>query len=316
MPDDAPVTSAVPGPERSAAVICASSPLPQSGGSTAPAPGSTSSVSPRPGPSPDPAPPASSSPPVGGSAPELIGSTSPALTPGRSGRASSSDRTVEPASCSMSATSSPGVCVTARTYPPRGASCAGPGLRHPGRMAAEDRGEAGAEQALARFPRPAVVVLVGAAGSGETHLPRALVAAGFDAGLVVSLDDLRREARAADAAAGRAVLPLQAYSLSAVRRANRRCDALAGFGAGYLADATHLRRRERMVHVRAGASCGRPAVAVLLPDQPLDVLLRRDAARPRDERVPPEVLARHAHRRGLLSGRVLLEEGFATVIVM
>ena len=169
---------------------------------------------------------------------------------------------------------------------------------------------------LGRLPRPVVVVLVGAAGSGKTTLRRGLVRAGFDAGLVVSLDDLRRESRTADAAAGRAVLPLQAYSLSAVRRANRRCDALAGFGAGYLADATHLRRRERVVHVRAAGSCGLPAAGVLLPDLSLGVLLARDAARPPDERVPADVLARQVHRRGLLSERMLRDEGFSDVVVL
>jgi len=170
------------------------------------------------------------------------------------------------------------------------------------------------ERLLAVLGRPTVVVLVGAAGSGKTTLRRALVSAGFDAGLVVSLDDLRRDAQAADAAAGRAVRPLQAYSLSAVRRANRRCDALAGFGAGYLADATHLRRRERVVHVRAAASCGLPAVAVLLPDLPLELLLRRDARRPRDERVPLDVLVRHVHRRALLSPQLLSDDGFVDVV--
>src|SRR3954469_18354466 len=98
---------------------------------------------------------------------------------------------------------------------------------------------------------PAVVVLVGAAGSGKTTLRRRLVAAGLvDPGLVVSLDDLRRGFRAADAESGRPARPLQDYSLPAVRRATRRCDALLGFGAGYLSDSTHVRRRERVPHAR------------------------------------------------------------------
>ena len=162
--------------------------------------------------------------------------------------------------------------------------------------------------------RPTVVVLVGAPGSGKTTFRRALVAAGLDAGLVVSLDDLRREEQAVDVAAGRPARPLQAYSLRAVRRAERRCDALAGFGAGYLADATNLRRRERVTHARRAADCRLPAVAVLLPDLPLDVLLERDAGRPAHERVPAEVLGKHAHRRSLLSASMLAEEGFAAVV--
>jgi predicted kinase len=167
---------------------------------------------------------------------------------------------------------------------------------------------------LTLLEQPVVVVLVGAAGSGKTTFRRSLVAAGYDAGRVVSLDDLRRCERAADAAAGRPVRSLQDYSLRAVRRAQRRCDALAGFGAGYLADATHLRRRERMAHVRVAADCGLPAVAVLLPDLTLATLLHRDAERPPDERVPTEVLAKQAHRRSLLSVDLLAGEGFAEVL--
>jgi len=168
--------------------------------------------------------------------------------------------------------------------------------------------------ALAVLDQPAVVVLVGAAGSGKTTLRRALVAAGYDAGRVVSLDDLRRCERADDAAAGRPVRPLQGYSLRAVRRARRRCDALAAFGAGYLADATNLRRRERVEHVRAAEACGLPSVAVLLPHVDLATLVERDALRPPDERVPADVLARHAHRRSLLSADLLAGEGFALVL--
>ncbi|WP_432570379.1 AAA family ATPase [Kineococcus sp. SYSU DK005] len=157
-----------------------------------------------------------------------------------------------------------------------------------------------------------VLVLVGAAGSGKTTLRRRLLAA-VPALPVVSLDDLRRELRAADAAAHRPVRGLQAYSPAAVRRAQRRCQALAGLGAGYLADATHLRRAERTGHLRAAAAAHLPAEAVLLPDLPLAELLRRDAARPADERVPADVLARHAHRRSLLSAPALLADGFAVV---
>ncbi|NAZ86912.1 AAA family ATPase [Kineococcus indalonis] len=170
-------------------------------------------------------------------------------------------------------------------------------------------GPGGADPARAA---PVVLVLVGAAGSGKTTLRRRLLAAAPQLP-VVSLDDLRRELRAADAAAGRPVRALQAYSLPAVRRAQRRCQALAGLGAGYLADATHLRRAERVAHLRTAAAAHLPAEAVLLPDLPPAELLRRDAARPADERVPAGVLARHAHRRSLLSAPALLADGFAVV---
>jgi predicted kinase len=159
-----------------------------------------------------------------------------------------------------------------------------------------------------------VTVLVGAAGSGKSTVRRALVAHGLDPALVVSLDDLRRQARAVDARAGRPLRPLQRYSLTAVRRAARRCDALAAFGAGYVADATNLRRRERRSHVEAARDTGLPARAVLMPALPLEVLVGRNAARHADEQVPVDVLAAHAHRRSLLSAPLLRAEGFHAVV--
>ncbi|WP_432495418.1 AAA family ATPase [Kineococcus auxinigenes] len=160
---------------------------------------------------------------------------------------------------------------------------------------------------------PVVLVLVGAAGSGKTTLRRSLLRRTRSALPVVSLDDLRRELRGADVAAGRPVRELQAYSPAAVRRARRRCQALAGLGAGYLADATHLRRAERVEHLRTAAAAGLPAEAVLMPHLPLPALLERDRGRPLDEQVPEQVLARHAHRRSLLSAAALRAEGFAVV---
>ncbi|WP_432520072.1 AAA family ATPase [Kineococcus sp. SYSU DK006] len=163
------------------------------------------------------------------------------------------------------------------------------------------------------LPR-AVVVLVGAAASGKTTLRRRWVAAGLDPGCVVSLDDLRRRLRAEDLHRGAADRGAQAYTLPALRRAARRCDALAGFGVGYLADATHLRRSERRVHVARAAAAGLPAVAVLLPALDVAQLLRRDASRAPEERVPADVLARHAHRRSLLSADGLRADGFEHVL--
>jgi predicted kinase len=161
---------------------------------------------------------------------------------------------------------------------------------------------------------PAVVVLVGTSGSGKTTLRRRWLAEGLPADVVVSLDDLRREALDDDLVRGRRPRRLQDYSAAAVRRATARYDALAGFGAGYLADATHLRRRDRTPHVRAAGETGLRSVAVLLPLLHLDELLRRDAARPVGERVPAAVLARQRHRRSLLSAGMLADEGFDEVL--
>ena len=163
---------------------------------------------------------------------------------------------------------------------------------------------------------PVVVVLVGAAGSGKTTLRRSLAGRGYVEGTVVSLDELRRLERAQDLRSGRNPRPLQDYSARAVRRAGRRCDALAGFRAGYLADATHLRRSERVPHVRVAESAGLDIVAVLLPAYDLETLLAIDAGRPSGERVPRDVLARHAHRRSLLDAALLRGEGFSQVYEM
>src|SRR5205085_138843 len=139
---------------------------------------------------------------------------------------------------------------------------------------------------------PSVLVLVGASGSGKTTVRRGLETAGLPADLVVSLDDLRRRARAWDMAHGRPVRDLQDYSALAVRQAARRCDALAVFGAGYLADATHLRRRDRRTHVRVAVETGLEPRAVLAPDLPVEELVERDLRRPPDERVPVDALLR------------------------
>jgi predicted kinase len=84
-------------------------------------------------------------------------------------------------------------------------------------------------------------------------------------------------------------------------------------GVGYVADATHLLRRDRRLHVSIAAEAALPAVAVLTPHVPLEELLLRNATRPPDEQVPEEVLARQHHRRSLLTPQLMLEEGFAAV---
>jgi predicted kinase len=159
-----------------------------------------------------------------------------------------------------------------------------------------------------------VVVLVGAAASGKTTLRRRLEVEGTAPGAILSLDDARAELWERAIAAGAEPRPLQDYSLPAVRRCDAAAAELLSRGRGYLADATHLRRRERVAHVRAAHAAGLPAVAVLLPAVPLDELLRRNAQRPAWRRVPEHIVARHAHRRDLLSAALLRDEGFDDVV--
>jgi predicted kinase len=165
-------------------------------------------------------------------------------------------------------------------------------------------------------PAPAerVVVLVGAAASGKTTLRQRLLADGMAPDQVLSLDDERAQLWDRDVASGAEPRPLQDYSLTAVRRCDAAARRLLAGGRGYLADATHLRRRERVAHVRAGHAAGLPVVAILLPSVPLDELRRRNALRLAHRRVPEEILGRHAHRRELLTAAMLRDEGFDDVV--
>lgn len=157
-------------------------------------------------------------------------------------------------------------------------------------------------------------MLVGPPASGKTTLRGRLVARGLPPAQVVSLDDLRRELARDVEARGGPARPLQAWTVVALRRAAAQSEVLLADGVGYLADATHLRRRERVLHVHAAHRAGLPVVAVLLPGLPAEVLLARDARRPEPDRVPEDVLLRHVHRRSLLSPGLLRAEGFDAVV--
>ncbi len=178
----------------------------------------------------------------------------------------------------------------------------------------EAAGRTAASPVVLALPAEAVVVLIGAAASGKTTLREALISSDAAPRDVLSLDDERNGMRERDLAAGREPRDLQDYSWIAVRRCEAVGKDLLSRGVGYISDATHLRRRERIPHVRAAHAAGLPAIAVLLPSVPLDVLRKRNASRPEFRRVPDEILERHAHRRGLLTPELLLEEGFDEIV--
>ena len=164
-----------------------------------------------------------------------------------------------------------------------------------------------------RLAREAVVVLVGAPGSGKTTVRMRLLAE-HPGTPVLSPDDERAAMRDRDLAEGRIPRALQDYSLPALRRCADAAAALLAEGRGYVSDATNLRRKERVTQVRAAHEAGLPAIAVLLPDLPVAALVERNASRSELRRVPEDRLARHADRRSLLDAETLRQEGFDDVV--
>lgn len=150
-------------------------------------------------------------------------------------------------------------------------------------------------------PDPALVVLVGTAGSGKstfalTHFRRTEVVSS-DACRALVADDPEDQAATADA-----------FSLLAFlgdKRLRR--------GRLTVVDATNLKRRDRRRLLGLARTHGVPAVAIVFA-VPLAVCIRRDAARP-ERTVGREVLARqHAQLEGAMAR--LPEEEFLTVHVL
>jgi predicted kinase len=164
-----------------------------------------------------------------------------------------------------------------------------------------------------RLAQETVVVLVGAPGSGKTTV-RTRLLADHPGTPVLSPDDERAAMREQDLEEGRVPRPLQDYSLPALRRCADGAAALLAEGRGYIADATNLRRKERVPQVRAAHEAGLPAIAVLLPDLPVAALVERNASRTELRRVPADSLIRHANRRSLLDAETLRQEGFDEVV--
>jgi predicted kinase len=151
-----------------------------------------------------------------------------------------------------------------------------------------------------RLPQPALVVLVGAAGSGKTTLAARL----FDPADVVSSDAYRAAVSGDEADQS---VTRTAFSILHREVARRLAD-----GRLVVVDATNVQQHARRSLLRRAAAHGTPAIALVLA-LPATVVQARNAARLRRV-VDPAVVTRHL---ALLATAVesLAGEGFAAVHV-
>ena len=153
---------------------------------------------------------------------------------------------------------------------------------------------------MIRIPDSALVLLIGASGSGKSTF----AARHFDAETVISSDHLRG-ALAGDEGD-------QHATDAAFRRLHQWLDARLGAGALAVVDATNVEWMRRTELVRRARQQGRSAIGITF-DLPLDLCLARNAARSRSVRA---AVIRRQHdelRRGL--DRLDLE-GFTAVYVL
>jgi predicted kinase len=148
------------------------------------------------------------------------------------------------------------------------------------------------------MPRDALVLLVGAAGSGKSTW----AAARFGSSQVVSSDALR--AMVSDDAAD------QSATRDAFRILHLIARARVERGLLTVIDATNLLAPSRRPLLALARSHGRPVVAVVF-DVPLATLLARNATR--DRAVPETTVRRHAAQL-LEAIHQLPNEGYAVVI--
>ena len=153
---------------------------------------------------------------------------------------------------------------------------------------------------MIRIPDSALVLLIGASGSGKSTF----AARHFDARAVISSDQLRGALTGDEAD--------QHATNAAFGRLHDWLDARLVAGALAVVDATNVEWMRRTELIRRARRHGRPAVAIVF-DLPLELCLARNAARQRT--VGPAVIRRqHDELRGGLDRLDL--EGFSAVHVL
>lgn len=128
------------------------------------------------------------------------------------------------------------------------------------------------------FPEPALIAMVGAAGSGKSTVARA-----FPAGWRLELDALR--ALAAGSPGEQSATP------AAVAAFHVLLDARLERGLSVVVDSTNTEPPVRMDLLRRARTFGVPTVAIV-SRTPLDECLARQHTRPKAKQVPPGAVAR------------------------
>jgi protein phosphatase len=154
-----------------------------------------------------------------------------------------------------------------------------------------------------RLPEPALVVLIGAAGSGKSTFARRA----FAPDEILSSDALRGLIAGDEADQG--------ATNAAFGLLHRRLVQRLRAGLTTVVDATNAERHARRALLRRAAAAAVPAVAIVL-DLPPAIVHRQNASRP-GRRVDPAVVDRHSARvSAVVAGGTLKSEGFVAVVVV